>query len=219
MPTYRGPAARYKRYSKRFLNNACIRISRIYLLSLARIRGEGETRVWQWTIRLYYLHYPFRLPARRSRYFLLFNFSCMHYFPHSDRSLKILRAKTSPVIPSLLPLSLSLSLSPQLSFDAPQDVPTTRSNSNSSSFQTWNIWIQILEILNSKYRGGRAKWRGGEKMDAKVIRFDIPDGRRKIKFQFEFPYLPIYIYIYIYTRRGPYKFSLLSSRMEARRRG
>ena len=56
-------------------------------------------------------------------------------------------------------------------------------------------------------------------MDAKVIRFDIPDGRRKIKFQFEFPYLPIYIYIYIYTRRGPYKFSLLSSRMEARRRG
>ena len=110
MPTYRGPAARYKRYSKRFLNNACIRISRIYLLSLARIRGEGETRVWQWTIRLYYLHYPFRLPARRSRYFLLFNFPCMHYFPHSDRSLKILRAKTSPVIPSLLPLSLSLSL-------------------------------------------------------------------------------------------------------------
>lgn len=52
-------------------------------------------------------------------------------------------------------------------------------------------------------------------MDAKVIRFDIPDGRRKIKFQFEFPYLPIYTYILDVDRIN----SLLSSRMEARRRG
>lgn len=115
---------------------------------------------------------------------------------------------------SISPSSLSLSFSLQLSFDAPQDVPTTRSNSNSSSFQTWNIWIQILEILNSKYRGGRAKWRGGEKMDAKVIRFDIPDGRRKIKFQFEFPYLPIYIYTYILdVDRINSLFSLLAWRL------
>lgn len=51
-------------------------------------------------------------------------------------------------------------------------------------------------------------------MDAKVIRFDIPDGRRKIKFQFEFPYLPIYIYTYILdVDRINSLFSLLAWRL------
>lgn len=40
-------SARYKRYSKRFLNNACIRISQVY--SFLAWRGKC---VWQWTIRL-----------------------------------------------------------------------------------------------------------------------------------------------------------------------
>lgn len=156
----------------------------------------------------------FRLPDRRSRYFLLFNFPCMHYFPYSDRSLKPSRkdAKTSPVIPSLLSL---------LNFPStPRKMFLPRSNSNSSSFQSWNIWIQIFQILNSKYRGGRAKWRGKNSGEGYTCtRFEIPDRRRKIKFQFEFPYLLIYIHTHTHSMWIVDKFSLLSSRIEDRRRG
>lgn len=147
----------------------------------------------------------FWLPDRRSRYFLLFNFPCMHYFPLFGSKLKPSRkdTKTSPVIPSL-PSLLDFPSTPRKMF-------LLRRNSNSSSFQSWNTWIQIFEILNSKYRGG--KW-GGKKnrREYTCIRFEIPDRRRKIKFQFEFPY----IYIYIWTVD---KFSLLSSRKEDRRIG
>lgn len=134
----------------------------------------------------------FRLPDRRSRYFLLFNFPCMHYFPYSDRSLKPSRkdAKTSPVIPSLLSL---------LNFPStPRKMFLPRSNSNSSSFQSWNIWIQIFPNFKFKIprRVGKME---GEKMVAKVIRVHAskyPIEGEKSNSNSNFP---IYLYIHTHT--------------------
>lgn len=146
----------------------------------------------------------FWLPDRRSRYFLLFNFPCMHYFPLFGSKLKPSRkdAKTSPVIPSL-PSLLDFPSTPRKMF-------LLRRNSNSSSFQSWNIWIQIFEILNSKYRGG--KW-GEKKIDANIrvyaSKYLIEGEKSNSNSSF-----PIYICIWTVD-----KFSLLSSRKEDRRIG
>lgn len=79
-------SARYKRYSKRFLNNACIRISQVY--SFLAWRGKC---VWQWTIRLLFPLLTHGLTV--DRVFFSCNFQCMHYFFYSDRCKLAKRCK------------------------------------------------------------------------------------------------------------------------------